>query len=63
MDANEGLDKQALGELISVAEMYDLMSTHHGLHSPNTYIDGSNTKEFIFGTKGILEATKRLGML
>eukprot|EP00957_Ditylum_brightwellii_P204626 15340178-Ditylum_brightwellii.AAC.1 len=63
MDANVGLEEKALGELITTTEIYDLMSSHHGHQSSNTHMDRSNTIEFIFGTKGILGATEKVGML
>eukprot|EP00957_Ditylum_brightwellii_P122260 9323424-Ditylum_brightwellii.AAC.1 len=60
---NEGLDEKALGELILFAGMYNLMSTNHGLDTPNTHIKGSKALEYIFGAPNVLSATARIGML
>ena len=42
--------------------MVDIMGANHGMHSPNTYIRGTQTIDYVFGTERVNEAVIQCGM-
>jgi len=44
-------------------ELYDILGTQHGYHTPNTYIRGSSTIDFILATKGIMKSVVKTRIL
>eukprot|EP00957_Ditylum_brightwellii_P181912 13858982-Ditylum_brightwellii.AAC.1 len=63
VDANEGIDDKAFGDLIAATEMNNIIGAYHGINTPNTHLCGRKAIGFICGTCGVLEATEQTGAL
>jgi len=62
-DANANLTDNDWANFMNNGELYDILGTQHGHNTPKTYIRGSNTIDFILGTKGIMKTVAKTGML
>ena len=63
IDANSSLTHPQLQNIINHSQLYDLLGATHGIDSPNTYIRGNKTIDFLFGTKGVKHSMTQCGML
>ena len=63
IDANTNILDQKLQKIIRGGQLYDLMAARHGTNSPNTYIRGTHTIDFIFGTENVYNSVQYAGML
>ena len=62
IDANASINDNNLQRIMNSADLYDLMCAKHGLTSPNTFVRGTKTIDFILGTKGVLDAIEYCGI-
>ena len=62
MDANDDLEDADFGRFMDNTNLYDILGTHHSVHSPPTYIRGTRTIDYILGTKNVVRATQNCGM-
>ena len=62
MDVNDDLENVDFGRFMDNTNLYDILGTHHSVHSPPTYIRGTRTIDYILGTKNIVKATQNCGM-
>jgi hypothetical protein len=66
LDANEeiGNNPGGLGQVIAKNGLFDILSNQHVAESyPNTYIQGTQRIDYIFGTERVLKNCKSSGML
>ena len=63
IDANDTILASRFQKILHSGELYDLLSSKHGANAPNTYLRGTNTIDYILGTKGVKYALERCGML
>ena len=50
-------------KIIRSGQLYDLLAARNKTNSPNTYIRGTQTIDFIFGTENIYNSVRNAGML
>ena len=62
IDANASINDTHIQRIMHSADLYDLMCAKHGLNSPNTFVRGTKTIDFILGTKGVLDAIEYCGI-
>ena len=63
LDANGDQDDNDWMSFLSKIELYDVMGMRHGPNSPNTYVKGTRTIDYIMATKGAAECILGCGML
>ena len=63
MDANTSILDHNLQKIIRSGQLYDLLAARNGINSPNTYIRGKQTIDFIFGTENVYNSVRHAGML
>ena len=63
LDANTILTEKHTTKLLNHTEMYDVMGYKHTTHTPNTYLRGSKTINFILATRTLLPTIKQAGIL
>ena len=56
IDANSGLDDIKLNHIVSAGDLCDIIGSRHGIDSPSTYLQGSKTIDFLFGTTNVQNA-------
>ena len=62
IDANTDTHDRQLQRIMNSANLYDILSAKHGLHSPPTYVRGTKTIDHIFGTKRVVAAVRKCGL-
>lgn len=62
MDANTNTNDVSLQRIINSAKLYDILGATHGYNSPPTYIRGTKTIDYMFGTERVLQAVKNGGI-
>ena len=62
IDANTDTYDRQLQRIMNSANLYDVLSAKHGLHSPPTYVRGQRTIDHIFGTKRVVAAVRKCGI-
>ena len=62
IDANTTTNDRQLLRIMNSAQLYDVLSAKHGLHSPPTYVRGTKTIDYILGTKRVVEAVRKCGI-
>ena len=63
MDANANLTDHELTKFVRDSYLYDIIGNKHGHNQPQTYIRGTKTIDYMFGTKRVLEATRECGIV
>ena len=63
IDANTHILDHKLQQIIRSGQLYDLLAARNGTNSPNTYIQGKHTIDFIFGTENVYNSVQFAGML
>ena len=63
IDANSGLDEIKLNRMVSAGDLCDIIGSQNGIDSPSTYLHGSKTIDFLFGTTNIQQAVITRGYL
>ena len=53
IDANAGLEDPQINQIVSAGNLYDILGSHHGIDSPPTYLKGTKTIDFLFGTRNV----------
>ena len=61
-DANTDTYDRKLQRIMNSANLYDVLSAKHGLHSQPTYVRGQRTIDHIFGTKRVVAAVRKCGI-
>ena len=61
--ANSSILDNRLQKIVQSGQLYDLLASNNGVNSPNTYIRGTNTIEYIFGTTNVRALLKNSGIL
>ena len=62
LDANDDMENPDFGRFMDKSDLYEILGTHHSIHSPPTYIGGTRTIDYLLGTKNVVRATQRCGM-
>ena len=63
IDANADLNDNEWATFIAKVELFDVMTSKHGYHSPNTYVRGNRTIDYILVSQNILPCVQKCGML
>ena len=63
LDANSELTDSHMSRLLNQTELFDVMGYSNTQPTPNTYIRGPNTIDFILATAPLLPTIKQAGML
>ena len=63
IDANQTILDHKIQKIIRSGNLYDLLASKHGVQSPNTYIRGTQTIDYIFGTANVQNSLLHAGML
>ena len=63
LDTNSDLTKKYTVKLLHQTNMYDVMGYMHNTQTPNTYIRGSMSIDFIFATASLLSTIKQASMI
>ena len=63
IDANAGITDKQLQKISQSAQLYDIMSSRHGMNCPRTYVRGNKRIDYILGTKNIVNAISKCGIL
>eukprot|EP00978_Attheya_sp_CCMP212_P047145 scaffold421241_cov56-Attheya_sp.AAC.3 len=62
-DANSPLNDKGFGSFVARSKLYYILGAKHGMNSPPAYLQGSNTIDFMLGTKRVCRAVIYGGML
>ena len=63
IDANTDITDKQLQKISQSAQLYDIMSSRHGMNCPRTYLRGNRQIDYILGTKHIITAISKCGIL
>lgn len=63
IDANSTILDYKIQKIIRSGQLYDLLKSRNGVNIPNTYIRGTQTIDYIFGTANVHESLQNDGML
>ena len=63
IDVNSTILDYKIQKIIRSGQLYDLLASKNGVHTPNTYIRGTQTIDYIFGTANVHESLQNSGML
>ena len=63
IDTNSGLDDIKLNRIVSAGDLCDIIGSRHGIDSPSTYLHGSKTIDFLFGTTKVQQEVIASGYL
>ena len=63
IDANAEITDKQLQKISQSAQLYDIMSSRHGMNCPRTYVRGNKRIDYILGTKNIVNAISKCGIL
>ena len=53
IDANSSILDTRLQKIVRSGQLYDLLASKNGVNSPNTYVRGTNTIDYVFGTTNV----------
>ena len=63
IDANAGLDDPRINRIVSARDLCDILGSHHGIDSPSTFLHGTKTIDFLFGTRNVQRSVQRCSYL